>query len=86
MSERFRERIQVTNSPTHHFFVGDPRAGFRPLLCDASGKKVLVFTNRDKAEKVAVEKLGLGAFFAIVGMGDEKWRLFQAEEQFLLVD
>jgi hypothetical protein len=68
--------VKVTNVETHHFFVVNGQT-FLPLR-NAEGD-ILVFKNRgfaaDYAEKVWDN-------FVVVGMGDEKWALFQKEQDY----
>lgn len=71
--------LKHTQAPTHHFFVSN--TDLSVIARNAEGK-ALVWTNRNKA-------LAWGhahpeqcfSPFAVVGMGDEKWAMFQEMEQ-----
>lgn len=74
--------ISVTGVPTIRFFVVN-RFTFAPVLKAPDGS-VLVYCDREKA-KEAAEAAKLSAY-CIVGMGTEKWALFQQECKFTLVE
>jgi hypothetical protein len=73
----------ITGNPTHHYFVVDP-VSFMPILTDPDGT-ILVFTDRDVAVREGHARLGQNATIAVIGMGNEKWAMFQREEKFRVV-
>lgn len=78
-----RTLVSVTGAQTHHFFCVDPRK-WDPIVRDADGT-ISVFTDRDRAEAAAREIVGVAATVLTVGMGDEKWALFQRAEKHRVV-
>lgn len=74
---------RVTNNPTHHFFAVDATSG--APLCDGSGA-VYVWTNRALAMQIGEARRRGRNAVAVIGMGDEKWALFQAEVRHVLVE
>ena len=70
--------ISITGSTTHHYFIASE--DFEPVR-DFDGK-ILVFTDRGKATAWGHSHTPLQCPepFAVVGMGDEKWAMFQRDE------
>ncbi len=73
----FQKLVKLSGSPTHHYFVVDPLLQ-TCIVRDADGK-ILVFTDRGKALAEGHRRHGGDTLIAAVGMGDEKWALFQKE-------
>lgn len=73
--------VNVTGVETHHYFVCDP-AMQNPLKDDQD--RIMVFKTRKRALEEAAAR-GRETC-AVVGMGDKKWKLFQAEEKHILVE
>jgi len=74
--------IHMTDAETHHYFVMDADA-MRPM-CDDAGR-IEVYTSRERAIAVAEARNFAGAM-AVIGMGDEKWAAFQANESYVLAN
>jgi hypothetical protein len=81
--KRFQRRIDVSGIPTHHFFAVNPNT-FMPTCRDPDGS-ILVYTDRDQAEDEAHERVGEDTAVCIVGMGDDKWTMFQSEQKYRVV-
>jgi hypothetical protein len=81
--KRFQARVNVTGVQTHHFFAVHPDT-FMPTVRDPDGS-ILVYTDRNQAEDEAHERLGEDTVVCIVGMGDDKWAMFQAEQKYRVV-
>lgn len=79
----FRELIRVTGNATHHFFAVLPHS-MLPIEQDQDGV-ITVYTDRAKCEAGARKIVGAVVAIAVVGMGDEKWALFQREEKYRVV-
>lgn len=77
----FHAFVRVTNVKTHHFFVVEHATG--EMLRDAEGA-ILVWTDRSVAMAMG-ETLWPNRTVGVVGMGDEKWALFQAEERHVVI-
>ncbi len=73
--------VSVTGITTHHFFVVDPETG--EMLRDDTGS-VLVWTARALAT-AAGDARWPNRTVATVGMGDEKWEIFQRECRHVVV-
>ena len=80
----FTETVRLTDKPTHHFFVVDATT-FVPILVDDDGT-ILVFTDREKAQVEGHKRFGQHNVLATVGMGDEKWAMFQSREKYRIVE
>lgn len=74
--------ISVTGEDCHHFFVSN--ASFSETIKDDKGC-TLIWDTREAATSFAWRDQSFMPF-AVVGMGDEKWTLFQAEEKFILME
>jgi hypothetical protein len=75
--------IKRTNNPTHHFFI------VNETMTEAvkDDGKILVWTNRDKALAWGHRnKERCFKTFGVIGMGDEKWVMFQMENEFRIVE
>jgi hypothetical protein len=70
----------VTGVECNRFIVCD--ASVQRALEDSDGR-VLVFLSQQAAQ-FGAELAGLGSY-AVIGMGDEKWKLFQAEQKYVVV-
>ena len=79
--------VKVTGVETHHYFAvvavdgDDPSVGL-PLM-DEQGRTLVALT-RERLEQEFVKRGGDGALI-VIGMGDEKWKLFQAEVRWKLL-
>lgn len=69
-------RISVTGRKTHHFYIGHIRT-CEPAAKDIDGT-ALVWTDSERAIEVA-QRMGWADRYVVVGMGDEKWALFQTK-------
>lgn len=72
-----------TGVPTHHFFTVDEH--MQPVMRDDQGR-ILVYIDRQKAINDAHAKYGDDKTLITIGMGDEKWKLFQSMERYVLVE
>lgn len=72
--------VPISGNVTHHYFIVDE--DFEPVR-DFDGK-IFVFTSRPFAMAWghANTPLPCPESFGVVGMGDEKWAMFQAEEDY----
>jgi hypothetical protein len=77
--------ISLTGIKTHHFFLINS-AMTKPVMQEGA---ILVWTSREAAMRWGHSHIKTGecpSEFASVGMGDEKWRLFQMETNFKIVE
>jgi hypothetical protein len=83
-------RYRLTDADTHHFFVMDmPHAAAglddgNPLRNQYG--KILVFLSRAAAIAFGQSLGRPKAVYVTIGMGDEKWKLFQAENEYAIVN
>ena len=69
--------LKITEVETHHFFVMDPKT--EEMLCDEEGR-ARVFVDRAVATAFAgVKAEQSGRLAVVIGMAEEKWKLFQEE-------
>lgn len=78
------EIIKFTPNPTHHY-VAMSLDTYVAIDKDDSGR-VRVFLNRDACEAAYRTKHPDKGRIGIVGMGDEKWALFQKEVPHVVVE
>lgn len=71
--------LRYTDAETHHFFAL-PEEDFGDPLRDEEGR-IRVWTNREQGLDVVDDLPGT---WAIIGMGDDKWELFQASEDYVI--
>lgn len=71
--------LRYTDAETHHFFAL-PEDDFGDPLRDDEGR-IRVWTNREQGLGVIDELHGT---WTLIGMGDEKWALFQESEYFVV--
>ena len=71
--------LRYTDAETHHFFAL-PEEDFGEPLRDDEGR-IRVWANREQGLDVVDSLQG---DWTLVGMGDEKWELFQESEHFVV--
>lgn len=73
-SQDQRTVFRLTSAETKHFFILNPSKD--EAQTDEDGY-VMVFLSRDSADQLLVTVAEPGVLHVVVGMGEEKWALFQ---------
>ncbi|KAL0483355.1 hypothetical protein AKO1_014699 [Acrasis kona] len=81
-SKKGTSYVNVTGVKTHHFFIilGENVLDRNKFVKDKQNR-ILVWVDRNKAMNEAKKKKG-----NVVGMGDQKWEIFQRVEDFVIVE
>jgi hypothetical protein len=79
VGKHWTDTIRVTGVPTHHF-IGLNILMTRPILVTTDGR-IEVYLDQTQAMREIDRRFGSQGKGCVIGMGDEKWALFQAEHR-----